>query len=447
MGKLKSLKFDPVSRRTFLLGLGGFGLSLPFLPSLIPRAFAQESPQDWVRMVQLFHLYGRPKEGTLQVPVWFPAQSPRNRIEKNVYAQLLSEIPNPMSYILGNHFAPVKSKMNIIRGLDYLAETVGHNACGPTTASTNFLDYMSGDPENRLDTCVYPYSIDAILAESNKVYPAAMGGVTQKALRLYPGNVDPQVGQARSFSWRSVDGTANRSERLYGQWNARVVFDQLFGNGGGSESTPVESQRRQLASDLVLEQFNSVMKSTRISTEDKAKLGNYMDLVHELQKRINTTNVCQDPELENFTETSPAEVAYRNHTDLIVAAMLCGKTRIAQMMIHHADSGARPPADYHNSAHFDVPKFTDYLLWKSKRVAELLIAMDAHQEANGKTLLDNSIVYWSSDHAISASHGPQSIPVITAGTAAGHRWPRRSRRRVRRPANRKSPPTRSHLQV
>jgi hypothetical protein len=50
---------------------------------------------------------------------------------------------------------------------------------------------------------------------------------------------------------------------------------------------------------------------------------------------------------------------------------------------------------------------------------DLVRKLDAIEEADGKSFLDNSLVMWSQESG-ALTHEPISLPIITAGGAAGH---------------------------
>ena len=81
--------------------------------------------------------------------------------------------------MLGKEWDGLRKKMNLIKGLHGISKAKLHNASMPTTAAPAVDG--GDDAQHRAK---FPYSIDLVLSESTKVYPAAPA---MRALRLTPG--------------------------------------------------------------------------------------------------------------------------------------------------------------------------------------------------------------------------------------------------------------------
>jgi hypothetical protein len=115
-------------------------------------------------------------------------------------------------------------------------------------------------------------------------------------------------------------------------------------------------------------------------------------------------------------------------TDLIVYALQCDRTRVASFMLGNGGSNrAYPflgvPEGHHElSHHQDNPenhrKLTLIDTWEVEQWARLLTRMAETPEGDG-SLLDNSLVFWSSEIEDGNAHRHTNLPILLAGAAGG----------------------------
>jgi hypothetical protein len=58
--------------------------------------------------------------------------------------------------------------------------------------------------------------------------------------------------------------------------------------------------------------------------------------------------------------------------------------------------------------------------WYAEQVAYLLGKMDSVKESNGKTMLDNSVVWWTDGLGQGNTHSRKNVPMVLAGGANGY---------------------------
>lgn len=402
------MKYNPMTRRMFLQGSGKFLLSIPVLPSLLTRvAEAAANSATNVRYVQWITNHG-------VFPQFFwpgSAYNPNTSFTANgavdVKYRPMSELPNNISTLIGTSFNPVRSKMNLIRGLHGIVNENWHNNCYPTTGANPLTDH---------GVAANPYSVDFVLEKSKKFYQSQ---AKVPVLRL-----TPEVNSAYkwgSYCW-GVDA-GNQPVRLpcYDLMNS--ALSALFGNSGGGGSTGADPSTalKLKVTDLVLEDYRRIINGNKVSSEDKHQLNNYMDLVHQAQTRMaaSVPNTCSAP---NLAQQVNFEVLHQNATDLAVAAMLCGATKVVAYHVYQGAADMYNDEVYHNWCHTDDPTLhTQMMTWRIKQLAVLVNKMDQFVESNGKTLLDNSLVLHSNELS-DPGHGNdhfKNMPVMTFGSANG----------------------------
>jgi len=398
------MKANRLSRRRFLVGAGGAALALPLLPSLLPRAAAvSDNPRRFLGVMSINGQFAAN---------WVPDTTGATAVAEHVHVKALSEIGGDVSAVVGAPFDPIRNKLSILLGLDGLTE-FGHNRCFPLTASTHSLGGTDRD-----SAPFFPYSVDAVLEHSSAFYTETPAAGALRLAPMPPRRRPSASSGAQSFSWWTEGGVTTR---IPYQFDARVVFDSLFG-GAPSDPTAVDPRERQmLVIDRVKEDYDRLTGHTRLGAEDRQRLSNYVDHLRDLETRIATAAAisCDGP---TVAETDDLDVIYSNHIDLIVAAFACGITRIGTLMIRHGGSSGADDG-FHGNSHKNGPDAERVSLghndWVGRKVAELLTKLDAIDEADGSTILDNSAVLWSNEIAMGSSHNQLNMPVLVAGGAGG----------------------------
>ncbi|MDD9945307.1 MAG: DUF1552 domain-containing protein [Myxococcales bacterium] len=395
------MKTSHLSRRMFLQGSGGALLAIPSMVSLLPRAArAQEAASaPPVRYVQWITNHGQFKQHFWPADRFAPNET---EADTGVKFRPLSEISGPMSTVLSSAFDPFRGKMNVLRGLDLMASKNFHNACAPTCGSWPRVD--NHIPE-------FSHSVDSILEKSSIVYPNT---VAVPALRLTPG-------VASSFKWGSFCWTTKNGKpfKLPCYDDTGAALNAVFPKSGRAGGAGNGASERDRLTDQVIEDYRSVVNGGAISANDRQQLSNYMDLLADLQNRQSAAAPsCDAPDQvreNNF------DALHENATDIAVAAMLCGATRV---VAYHCFQGARNSYDeptYHGWAHGDAAKHGPMQAYRYKHLAMMLEKMDAFTERDGNTLLDNAVVY-SCNELSQPGHGSEHLedmPVMLAGSAGG----------------------------
>jgi hypothetical protein len=120
-----------------------------------------------------------------------------------------------------------------------------------------------------------------------------------------------------------------------------------------------------------------------------------------------------------------------NFSKLIALAFACDRTRVATLQLDvmgTADFGA-PGGDVHQDyAHHDrdparIGYMKKYYARHGEHFATLLRELDQIREANGRTVLDNTIVLWGYECG-SWMHQTSNLPIVIAGGAGAFRMGR-----------------------
>jgi hypothetical protein len=390
-----------IGRRMFLQSASSAAvLAIPCLQSLWPRRARAQAALPSVRYVQWATDHG------VYADRFWPKATPVATSVAGVRAQPLSEIAGRLSEVLDASWDPLRSKVNLVRGLDLMVSLNYHNACVPTCATWPRED-------NHLP--FFAHSVDSVLADSTKVYPAT---VRVPALRLTPGvNSSYKWG---SFCWTTRNGS---SFKLPCFDKTQTAFESVFGAGtapsGSTTGVDATVAARVRLTDQVIGDYRQVVNGRVISTADRQQLNDYMDLLADVQSRMQ----IEAPECTAPSQLSESDfdVLHQNAIDIAVAAMLCNSTRVVAYHAYQGSPSSYDEETFHAWAHDDANRHSTMQAYRYRQLARLIARMDMFTESNGQTLLSNSLVY-ANNELSDPQHGGthlKSMPVITAGTAGG----------------------------
>ena len=389
-----------ISRRNFLLGSSGAIVTLPWLPSML-RAGQGKMAENAVpaRFVAIWSPHGQ------YLREYWPKFAATKKLSDDVHSYALAGHKGDISNILKRkYFGAHYSKLNLLRGLDAL--------CWPSHNSNTMLGASRGYRSHE--------TIDNFMAHSKNFYREVP---YMRALHLRP-SWDDRNSPDPTISFRR-DG--DRIAPLPSYTSAQVAFNRMFFR----KTTKGASQVKIV--DQVRESYQRLRNSSRIGKIDKMRLDDHISFLSDLEERLvfEANLSCTAPKLVATNQTDSLadmdwNTTYRNHMDLIVAALRCGLTNIATLSFNREspffDSGyfhddvAHNPDETNRKLRKQSVKINR---WFAKWVSYLIGQMDQVIEINGKSLLDNSLVYWGNEHGNHNEHSVKGMPVLLAGSASG----------------------------
>jgi len=304
--------------------------------------------------------------------------------------------------------------MSLLQGVDIPFDCNHHSAA-------TFGCYAQGDGKMGKTGAKRTATVDQVIAQSNAFYPD-LNGVTQRSVLM------SHFGQ---LSYRSkVPGNPLSDVDLPPTYmSVDSLWMALFGGAKPSSSAP----QRQSIVDLVYNDYVRLKTNPKLASADKARLEDHIARVADIKRRQSVTISCSSP-------TKPAVMKfdgcgnwqsqvdfYKTFQDVLVAALACGLTRSASFL-HQGWSttfGERCEDPLHQlvSHVVDMPDPQNSMSAAMQRqfsglIAPLAAKLDSVKDANGKSLLDRSLMYWTQEHGV-FSHSQENIPVVTIGSANG----------------------------
>ena len=405
-----------LNRRRFLRGLGAC-IALPAFESLRPlRALAEPTAAASgmagklapVRMAMLYV-----PNGTIP-SAWWPNSDSGAPLE-------LMRTLKPLE--------KVRQQVQLISGLEDVSANPGIDGAGDhARAGGTFLTGVRIKKTAGSDIHA-GVSIDQVVAhEIGHLTRFPSLELSCDAIRK-AGNCDSgySCAYAYNLAWRSA------TQPLTPEANPRLVFERLFGTGSRAErvgNLQRRQQEQQSILDFVMEDANALQ--AKMNGRDKQKLDQYLTSVREIEERIERAEKMPvvNPEVDAPPGIPPA---FAEHVqlmfDMLVLAFQTDSTRVATMLMAGEGSNRTFPElgiseGHHNLTHHQnnpemIAKVMEIDLWYVKQLAAFLEKLDNTKDADGHSLLHNSMILYGSGNADGNRHTHVNLPILLAGAGGG----------------------------
>ena len=403
--------YDRLRRRQFLMGSGGALLALPLLPSLLPRDVRAQAQADasaercFVHMTTWHGVFQSQFFGTLlDLPPTLTTSAGGVAVRGAALAAstaggrtTVSDILNAPSSALS---ARMLSRMSVINGLDYHT-SLGHNR-GMS---------IGGDTANP--------SIDQVLAGSASFYPTR----------------PPAGAIVRNLVSVSLSGGSTSTTTQTAESNVKL-FDRLFKTtSSGPAADPV------VLVDRVKEHAGLVLADPQCSTDCRARLNDYLDLLSQVQDQVVSTATSSFPRPTVDTAAVEAGAGFYGQppsqaqceklwNDIVTAAFAAGISRVYVCGPNTYTFGPESEHSWHNNyAHAldDPAKRAGFSaavqLQFEGALLDLANRLDQVRTADGRTLFDKALLAQSFELGSGGNpghHHNRCIPLVTLGDAGGY---------------------------
>lgn len=221
--------------------------------------------------------------------------------------------------------------------------------------------------------------------------------------------------------------------------NPRVVFEKLFGAGSGEEREKNLRQRlarRQSVLDFVLDDVHRLNRE--LGRNDRQKMEQYLDGVRQIERQVEKAERFPLPE----ASMAPPNGIPENHEehvdlmyDLMALAFQTDATRVISYCV--APEGSNRPfpelgiaEGYHYLTHHQgneqkILKVAQIERWYMERFARFLRKLDGMQDADGTSVLQNSMIVYGGGIGDGNRHNHDDLPVVLAGGGGGSLRPGR----------------------
>jgi len=399
------------TRRTFLRGLGGAVLTLPWMESL---SLATPTTRVAQRMAHFYVPIGVVRRG------FFPGEQddiiPKGNLG-NVMASLGKQDPNfsvkPLEELTPT-LQPLerfKSRVTLITGMDRTfqdgTDVHAQCACCYLSIAVPYSIKQSAWPLDR--------TLDHVVADH-------VGTSTPFQTLEFSCNTHKDNKESIYFDNVSWYGTGHVAPSIR---DPRKMYRRLF--------STQENKRYRDVTDLVLEDARSMKRN--LGYNDAQKFNEYFESVRTIETQMQRLeNMRAELSTVKFDEPTDAYLPrgefIRLMGDLMVVALQTGLTNVATFMVgperwdtpYLFDGLFDKPRSHHGMSHNQTKMIDDLLRvdrFHMEQFVYLMEKMDSIQEADGTMLLDNTLFTYGSGLGDGSTHQYNDLPIIVAGTGGG----------------------------
>jgi len=388
-----------LSRRTVLRGVGA-AMALPLLDAMIPAsvALAQTAAAPKMKLAFIYFPHGAIMDK------WTPSGVGRD-------FKL-----SPILEALG----PYQKQLVVVSNLgNRPAESAAVHAIVPGTWLSCVHPRESQDPYGGV-------TIDQMAAQkigqdtplpSLEVRTESSGG---------GGSCD----RAYGCSYSGTIAFSTPSSPLPMENNPRTLFQRLFGRGDTAEERKALGDQYDSILDMV--QSDAATMRAQLGTRDRAVLGDYLDSVREVERRVQKMEQQDLSQLKlpavpiGIPDQFPQEQLLM--FDMIALSFQANLTRIATMMMAAEVSNmtynfigvpdAFHPVSHHQGDATKIEKLVKIQTFHSQQVAKFLKRLADTADGEG-SLLDHSLIVYGSNMSNSNAHNQYPLPTSVLGGACG----------------------------
>jgi hypothetical protein len=411
---------DGVSRRLFLRGLGA-SIALPAFASMgVPRAVAAEggglaATSTGAPLRAAFVYF---PNGAIPAAWWPSGEGTEFQFRKSL---------QPLE--------PLRDQIQVMGGLNHRTANGGADGGGDHARANS--TFLTGVRLKKSATDIRAgVSIDQVMARR-------VGHLTRfpsLELACDSGRKSGACDSGYSCAYQYNLAWSSSTTPMPPEANPRLAFERLFGTGKpGERRANLERRRREQRSilDFALEDARSMRR--RLGSEDGQKLDQYLGGVREIEMRIEKAErfpEVRDPQVETPEGVPPDFAEYiQLMFDLLILAFQTDSTRVATLMLAHDGSnrsfdhigiseGHHDLSHHQNRADW-VEKVADIDLWYVRQFARFLEKLRATRDADGRSILHNSMIVYGSGNADGNRHTHDNLPVVVAGGGGGTLTPGR----------------------
>jgi hypothetical protein len=386
-------------RRTFLRGVGA-ALALPFLDAMAPALTAATAQAATRRRL-----------GFVYVP---------NGIIMDQFTPATAGSDFEITTIL-KPLEPFRDQLVIVSNLSR-AEVNNNHAVSSACWLTGVRPKRTDGPDFQVGQ-----SLDQAVARQigqDTTFPSLE--VATEDFSGLQGACDPGYSCAymNTLSWQSP------TSPLPMEINPRVVFERLFGGGATAEERLARMSANRSILDFVAGELKDL--SGGLGVRDKARLGEYLDHVREIERRIQRAEAQAETRPDVPPEPVGVPESYDEHValmfDLLALSFQADLTRVFTFMMAREVSQRTYPAlgvgephhavSHHGNRQESILKHTKVNVYHIGLFARFIERLRSTPDGDG-SLLDHSLILYGSGMSDGNGHTGGPLPLAMAGGASG----------------------------
>ena len=401
-------------RRTVLRGMG-VALALPLLDAMVPALTAvARTAANPAKRYGFYYLPNGVAMTHTDVNYWKPATTGAD-FEFSPILKPLEPFRNHVTVVSGMHH---RSSESLGDGNGDHTRATGTWLTGVHIKRTEGSDLRAGT------------SVDQVIASRyRKETP-----LPSLELAILPDDVTNGAGCDSGYScaYQTTLSWATPTTPLPTQSSPRLVFEQLFGDGG-----PAADQMAALrAQGSILDSATGEMARlrTKLGASDRAVVADYLEVLREVERRIQQAEAksAESPMPEYARPGVGVPERFDDHTklmfDLQCLAFQGDITRVSTFMYGAEQRGRMYPEiglneSHHSMSHHgdnpeNLAKYTKLNTWHMSLFAYLVDKLNAIPDGDG-TLLDHSLLMIGAGMSNANIHSHMDLPIALVGGAGG----------------------------
>jgi hypothetical protein len=398
-----------LSRRTVLRGMG-VTLALPLLDAMVPALSMTATAAKPVRRYGFFYMPNGVAMNHTGVNYWKP---------QTVGADFeFSTILKPLE--------PFRKQVTVVSGLhNRSAESLG-DGNGDHTRSTG--SWLTGTHIKRTEGSDLHagISVDQVIASQFRKETA----LPSLELAILPSSVTGGCDTGYSCAYGTTLSWASPTTPLPTQSSPRLVFEQLFGDGGPASQQVAAARTKNSILDSAIQEMAGLR--AKLGPADRSTVSDYLDVLREVERRIQQTEAknAQSPMPQYERPGIGVPERFDDHTklmfDLQCLAFQGDITRVTTFM-YGAEQRARMYPEiglnesHHSMSHHgDNPenllKYAKLCTWHVELFSYLIEKMRATPDGDG-SLLDHSLMMIGGGMSNGNIHSHMDVPIVLVGGA------------------------------
>jgi hypothetical protein len=397
-----------LSRRTVLKGLG-VTLALPMLDAMVPALTAAARP---VTRHGFFYMPNGVSMNHTGVNYWKPTK---------VGAGFdFSQILSPLE--------PFRDQMVVVSGLhNRQAESYG-DGNGDHTRST--VSWLTGAHPKRTEGSDLRAgtSVDQIIANQYKKDTP----LPSLELAILPNSVTGGCDTGYSCAYGTTLSWASPTTPLPTQSSPRLVFEQLFGDGGSNAERLAAIKAKNSIIDSTIQELAGLRN--KLGPADRNTLSDYLDVMREVERRIEQAEAksAESPLPDYERPGIGVPERFDDHArlmfDLQALAFQGDITRVTTFMYGGEQRARMYPEIGLNESHHamshhgdnpeNMAKYAKLCTWHVELFAYLADRLQRTPDGDG-SLLDHSMLMLGGGMSNGNIHSHMDVPIALVGGAGG----------------------------
>ena len=398
-----------IPRRTFLQGTG-VALALPLLDAMMPAQtpLAKSGVMPKTRFTGIFVPHGA-------APGYWIPESPVLEAGKFPF------IMNPLE--------PHKDHTVILSGMwSKSAEPPPGQTGADHWVAAAFL--CADKPKKTTGADVYDgTTIDQLIAQ--KIGQETLLPSLQLALED-PGANSSNCGEGYSCTYSNTISWSSPTQPLPMELDPQVAFERLFGSGGSDKERAARREEKRSVLDSVMQGLAKFKRD--LGPSDKARLEEYETDIREIERRLDLAKKSSgQADTNGFVAPAGIPESFDEHVklhfDLQTLAFQGDITRVSTVLFardltarSYPESGVT--AGFHGASHHaenpqNIERYSHINQYHVKCLAYFVDKLKKVQEADGKSLLDHSLILYGTNMGDSNQHLHYDVPHILVGGASG----------------------------